>query len=115
MKIRFNREEMAAGLGAICGVVATRTPKEILRCVRLEAHSDFVLLSATDLEMGLRCTVTQVEVDESGETLVTADTLTRIVRESTDDLLALETEENVLHVRGVMPSMVCFGKRKGIS
>ena len=91
---------MAAGLGAICGVVATRTPKEILRCVRLEAHSDFVLLSATDLEMGLRCTATQIEVEESGETLVTADTLARIVRESTDDSLALETEENVLHVRG---------------
>jgi DNA polymerase-3 subunit beta len=100
MKIRFNREEMAAGLGAICGVAATRTPKEILRCVRLEAHPDFVLLSATDLEMGLRCTVAQVEVEERGETLATADTLARIVRESSDDLLAMESEENMLHVRG---------------
>ena len=81
MKLRVNRQEMADTLSAICTVAATRTTKPILQCVRVEAQADVLLLSATDLELALRCSVTQVEVDEPGEALVIADTLTRIVRE----------------------------------
>jgi DNA polymerase-3 subunit beta len=100
MKVRFNREEIAAGLGVVCNVAASRTPKPILQCVRLEAYPDYVLLSATDLELGVRWAVSQVEVDEPGETLVVADMLARIVRESADELLAVETAGSELHVRG---------------
>ncbi len=100
MKLRFNRQEMAEALSAVSSVAAVRTPKEILRCVRIEAQSDVLLLSATDLEVSLRCAVTQVEVEEVGETLAVAETLSRIVHECTDDVLAIETEETLLHIRG---------------
>ena len=100
MKLRFNRQEMAEGLSAVCSVATTRTPKEILRCVRVEVHSDVALLSATDLELSLRCAVTQIEVEEVGDVLVVADTLAKIVHECTDEILAVETAENLLHVRG---------------
>jgi len=100
MKVRFNRQEMSDAFVSICGVAASRTPKEVLKCVRIEAHGDFVLLLATDLEVGIRCAVNQVEVTETGEVLVLADMLAQIVRESTDDLLSLELEGNNLHVRG---------------
>ena len=63
MKLRFNRQEMTDVLFAICSVAAARTPKDVLKCVRIEAQPDVLLLSATDLELGLRCAVTQVEVD----------------------------------------------------
>ena len=100
MKARFNRHEMAEVLAAICTVAAGRTPKEILRCVKIEAAPDELLLSATDLELGLRCAVRQVEVEETGQTVVVADTLARIVRECTDELLEIETAESLLHVNG---------------
>lgn len=100
MKFRINRQEFADNLNAICSVAAARTPKEILKCVRLDAQSDVVILSATDLEISLRCAVTQVEVDSTGETVVVADTLARIVRECSDELLSLETDSSQLHVRG---------------
>ena len=100
MKLRFDRQEMADALRVMCSVAATRTPKPILKCVRVEARSDMLLLSATDLELGLRHAVTQVEVDEPGETLVVADTLSRIVSECADEVLSIETAENLLHVRG---------------
>lgn len=101
MKLRFNRNEMAEILSAISSVAAVRTPKEILKGVYIEAQADVVLLSATDLELGLRCAATQVEVDEPGETVVVAETLSRIVRECADDALTLECSGNLLHVRGV--------------
>ena len=100
MKLRFNRLETAEALSALCSVAAPRTPKEILKCVRLEARADVLLLSATDLELSLRCAITQVEIDEPGEALVLADTLAKIVRECDDELLSVETAGNNLHVRG---------------
>ncbi len=100
MKLRFNRQEMAEALSAVSSVAGVRTPKEILRCVHVEARSDVVLLSATDLELSLRYAVTQVEVEEPGDTVVVADTLARIVHECTDEVLAVQTAENLLHVRG---------------
>jgi len=100
MKLRFNRSEMADALGAASSVAPARTPKEILKCVRMEALSDVVLLSATDLELSLRTAVTQVEVDKTGDTLVMADTMSRIVHECTDEILTAEVLQNQLHVRG---------------
>lgn len=100
MKLRFNRQEMAEVLSALCSVAAARSPKDILKCVRLEAHPDVLLLSGTDLELSLRCAVTQVEVEKPGEVLVVADTLSRIVRECTDEVLAVEAVNSTLHVRG---------------
>ena len=100
MKLRFNREEMAEAMAAICGVAATRTPKEILKCVRVEAQADVLLLTATDLELSLRCAISQVEVDEPGESVVVAYTLARIVHECSDEVLSMETQGTHLHLRG---------------
>ncbi len=100
MKVLFNREEMAAALGAVSGVTSARTPKPILQCVRLEAQSDVVLFLATDLELGLRYAASQVEVHQPGEVVVRADTLAQIVRECADETLALDTQKNQLHIRG---------------
>lgn len=100
MKVRFNRAEMSEALSVINSIVATRTPKPILQCVKVEALSDAVMLSATDLELGLRCAVTQVEVLQTGNTVVSADILSRIVREGTDELMAMELSKEQLHLRG---------------
>ncbi len=100
MKFRFNREEMSDALKAVCAVAAARTPKPILRCVRLEVQSDVLLLSGTDTELSVRCAVTQVEVDEPGDTLVVADTLSKIVNECDDEILNIETDSSQLHIRG---------------
>lgn len=100
MKLRFNRDEMAEALRAICTVASTRTPKEILKCVKIEAKPDVLLLSATDLELSMRRAVTQVEVESPGEAVVVADTLSRIVSECSDDTLTIELTGEKLHIRG---------------
>ncbi len=100
MNARFDRQEMAEALSAVGSVAAVRTPKPILQCVRIEAHSDHLLLCATDLELGIRYAVNQVEVVQQGETLVSADKFSRIVRESDDDQLVIEQESSLFHVKG---------------
>jgi DNA polymerase-3 subunit beta len=100
MKVRLNRQELADALGAIGVVAATRTTKPILQCVLLDARADHMLLAATDLEVGIRCTIAQVEVDEQGQVVVAADKLNQIVRESTDEVLALTSDDSICHIRG---------------
>ncbi len=100
MKLRFNRAEAAEVLSAICSVSAARTTKELLRCVHVDVRRDVMLLAATDLELSLRCAVSQVEVDDPGVVLVVAETLSRIVRECADEVLDAEVVGNLLHVVG---------------
>lgn len=91
---------MAEALSAVCSVAANRTPKPILQCVRVEAHADFILLTCTDLELGIRIAINQVEVAQPGETLVPAEKLSSIVRESADDVLNFDMVGNNLNIRG---------------
>ncbi|GJM24490.1 MAG: DNA polymerase III subunit beta [Phycisphaerae bacterium] len=100
MKVRMNRQELAEALVAVGSVAASRTPKEILECTMIEAHKDHCVLIATNLEIGIRYTVAQVEVDETGPVVVAADKLTQIVRESTDDVLEFSSDDSICHVRG---------------
>ncbi len=100
MKARLNRQELTEALGAAASVTPTRTPKPILQGVLIDARADHCLLAATDLEIGVRLTVSQVEVEKQGQVVVSADKLGQIVRESADDVIELEADDSVCHVRG---------------
>ena len=100
MHVLISRNALLEVLGAATGVVASRSPKEVLKCVRLTASQDGLLVSATDLEVALRGEVRQVEVKVPGDVLIPADKLLHITRESADDALELESNEQTCHIRG---------------
>ncbi|MHC4387941.1 MAG: hypothetical protein ACYSX1_04965, partial [Planctomycetota bacterium] len=81
MKVDFSREGLADALGLLSSVVPGRTPKPILRCVRITAEPKAVRLCATDLEVGINYLISEVRVEEPGEVVVPADRLTAVVRE----------------------------------
>ncbi len=90
MKVICNRGALLEALTVASNVVQARTPKPVLQCVKLTAADDRLTLSATDMEVSIRYTDTQVQVEQPGETLVPADKFRDIVRESVDDTLAIE-------------------------
>ncbi len=100
MKLSVNRAELADAVLTAASVAPTRTPKEILKHVLMEVHDDHMLLQATDLDIAVRLSVSQVEVSSPGAVLVSAEKLGQVVRESEDEVLTLETGESVCHVRG---------------
>jgi DNA polymerase-3 subunit beta len=59
-----------------------------------------VHLCATDLEVGLNYLVAEVEIKEGGTTVLDADKLASIVRESGDDVLTLETKDGTCEIKG---------------
>src|SRR4051795_6733009 len=90
MKLICNRGALLEALSVAGNAVAQRTPKPVLMCVKLSASDDRLTIAATDLEVAIRYSDNQVQVEQAGETLVPADKLRDIVRESVDDTVAIE-------------------------
>jgi DNA polymerase-3 subunit beta len=110
MRVSFNRSALAEALGLVTSVVPSRTPKPVLRCVRISASGKEVRICATDLEVGLEYLLSQVEVAREGELVVEAERLAAIVRESTDDVLVLEGRDTTCEVRGADSRFTIYGQ-----
>jgi DNA polymerase-3 subunit beta len=100
MKCICDRQALNEALAATSSVILSRTPKPILQCVRITAEKKGLTLTAYDQEVGLRYRISQVEVSTPGETLVMGDRLMAIVRESADETLAFESDQDILHIKG---------------
>ena len=67
MKIMAQTNALNEAMGLVGSIVATRTPKPVLECVKLIAADGVLTLLATDLEVGCRYQLGQVEIVEEGE------------------------------------------------
>jgi len=100
MKIICNRAALLEAIMVAGNAVAGRTPKPVLQCIKISAEGQKLTVSATDLEVAIRYSEEQAQIDEPGEALVPADRLRDIIRESTDDTLNLSIEGEMMHIRG---------------
>jgi DNA polymerase-3 subunit beta len=73
---------LLAALQSAAAVVPARSPKPVLTSVKFEAVREEAVLSATDLEIGIRIVVEGVEVAAPGAVLLPSGRLAAIVRES---------------------------------
>src|SRR6185369_10165515 len=81
-------------------VVNPRTPNPVLQCIKMTAADDRLTIAATDLEVAIRYSDSQVQIEQPGEALVPADKFRDIVRESVDDTLSIEVTADNAHIRG---------------
>jgi len=109
MKIIVQTAALHEAMNLAGSIVATRTPKPILQCVKLIAAGNTLTLLATDLEAGVRYQITAVQIEEPGEALLPADRLTGIVRECDQENLTIETEKEACHIRGAGSHFKIFG------
>ncbi|MEE9404142.1 MAG: DNA polymerase III subunit beta [Algisphaera sp.] len=110
MKVICDRGALVSSLGLVGGVIASRTPKAALTCVKLTASTDEgLVLEGTDTEVSIRLATPRVEVSEPGEALIPADKLQQIVRESVDATLTLSTKQDVAHITGQDSKFKVFG------
>jgi DNA polymerase-3 subunit beta len=110
MKVTFNRSALAEALGLMTSIVPSRTPKPILKCVRIAVSGKEMRIYATNLELGLDCLLSEVEVGEEGEVVIEADRLSAIVRESVEDVLVLESSDTTCDIRGVDSHFKIYGQ-----
>jgi DNA polymerase-3 subunit beta len=110
MKVTFNRSALAEALGLVTSVVPSRTPKPILKCVRISASGKDMRVAATNLEIGIDYLVSEVEVQRDGEAVLEAERLAAIVRESAEDVLVLENSDTTCEIRGVDSHFTVYGQ-----
>ena len=110
MKVIAQTAALQEALNLVGSIVAMRSPKPVLRCVKLIAADDTLTLMATDLEVGCRFQITAVKIEKPGEALIPSDRLNGIVRESaSDESLTLETDKEACHVKGAGSHFKIFG------
>lgn len=100
MKVICNRGALLDALNLTGNAVAVRTPKPVLQCVKFSAADDRLTLAATDLEVAIRYSDNQVQIEQAGEALLPADKLRDIVRESVDDTLTFDIDGDNANIRG---------------
>lgn len=116
MKVICDRSALKNAVDLVAGVVPARSPKPELTCIKMSAKkatkggSGSITLSATDAEISLRLSRTQVEVQEAGEVLVPGDRLRSIVTaEDADPTLTIESEGDVCLIKGRDAKFKVFG------
>lgn len=117
MKVICDRAVLKNAVDLVASVAQPRSPKPELSCVKISAKkagskgaAGVVTLSATDAEVSLRLSRTQVEVQEPGEVLVPGDRLRGIVTaEDAEPTLTIESEGDVCVIRGRDARFKVFG------
>lgn len=100
MKLICDRGKLVESLAHVGSVVVSRTPKPVLTCLKLTARSNSLTLEATDLEVAVRVSTPNVQIEEEGQALAPAEKLTSIARDSPDATLTLESDAQSLHIHG---------------
>ena len=93
MKLTCETKILADSLALVGSVVPARSPKPVLANIKLVAKDNSLELMATDLEVGIRRTITGIKVEEPGEVLLPAAQASNIVREATAKDVSLATED----------------------
>ena len=114
MKVICDRAALMEGINLVSGAVAARTPRVQLTCVKLTATKSSgvgeLILSATDAEIALKLSLSQVDVQTPGEALIPADKLRQIVSaEDSEPTLTLEVEGDAMTIRGRDAFFKVFG------
>lgn len=90
MDVSVKREDLLRSLYLVQGVVERRTTQPILAHVLIEPGDDGIALSATDMEVGLRCQL-PATARKKGPTTLNARKLYEIVREVSSDEITLRS------------------------
>jgi DNA polymerase-3 subunit beta len=105
MKVVCERGSLLEAVNLVSGVVAARTPRPQLTCVKLSAEKDGaageLAMAATDAEIALTLRLGRVDVAQAGDALVPADKLRQIVSaEDNEPTLTVEAEADQCVIRG---------------
>ena len=80
MKFKINRDHFSNGLAQVLNVVGSKATMPILSNVLIEAEKDYISLTTTNLDLGIRCKI-KADIKEGGSVTLPVKRLATIVRE----------------------------------
>jgi DNA polymerase-3 subunit beta len=100
MKATCEREKLLHAFQLAAMVAPSRSPKPILQNVKLDALMESATLMGTDLDVGVRIEVPGFHVEVPGSVVLPRDRFGKILTESGDEKLSLESDGRKTWVRG---------------
>jgi DNA polymerase-3 subunit beta len=100
MKVTCDREALLSAFQTAAAVAPARSPKQILQNIKLEVTDTSAILLATDLEISIRIQVAGVQSHVPGSAILPVSRFGPILRESSDQMLHLESDGQGTVVRG---------------
>ncbi len=93
MKFKINRDHFSNGLAQVLNVVGSKITMPILSNVLIEAEKDYISLTTTNLDLGIRCKI-KAEVKETGSVTLPVKRLATIIRELPNVDVAFDATPN---------------------
>lgn len=94
MKIKINQNELNKSITIVQKAVSARTPLPILSGILIEAKNNMLILTATDLDLGIK-TYSPCEIEEEGSIVVQAKLIGDFIRKlPSNSYVNIETMEN---------------------
>ena len=100
MKITIQRETFLKAFQLAATVAPSRSPKTILQNVKIECTESACVLTATDMEVGIRVIVGDVEIETAGSAVIPVNRLSMILRESRDETLNINATPEKTIIKG---------------
>ena len=100
MKIVCDREKLLLAFQTAASIAPSRSPKPVLQNVKLSVDETTATLMATDLEVGIRIEVEGIDVESGGTALFPVSRFGSLLRENTDEKLAIETNAQGAIIKG---------------
>ena len=99
MKVTCQRDGLLTACQLVSAAVAARTTKPILSNIKATAEGDRLTVVAYDTEVGIRYELRGILVGRPGSAILPITQLTQILRESSDDDLSLDADDNGTKVK----------------
>lgn len=99
MKVTCQRDGLLTACQLVAAAVAARTTKPILSNIKATAEGDALTLVAFDTEVGIRYELRGILVGRAGSAILPITQLTQILRESTDEDITLDANEQGTKVK----------------
>ena len=93
MRVTVNRELLLQALKACGPVIPSRTPKDVLQCMHASVKDKQLCLRATDMEMTVEATLTQVDPVQDGQILIPFERLAGVANSAGTDTMILSGED----------------------
>lgn len=100
MKVKIKRDSFLKSFQVAAAVAPARSPKEILQNVKMDVASDGGQLTATDMEVGVRLSIPDLDVETPGSAVIPVARLSMILRESSDEMLTIDSDPDKTLITG---------------
>ncbi len=98
MKLNADRQALSNAVQHVGSIITSTLSRPTLRNVKIDAATDVVYVSATDLEVGVCIKVEDVEVEEAGCALLIEDRVAPILRNIPDERIKIYGDEGAVNI-----------------